>query len=275
MSQSYYPITFNQSTGELETDTFNTYDFEANYEAVTVVDLQNYAHKYHSNVFTNTNYFSDIFVNSINSVNDTVLDYLSTITENVQDKLTFLYNNIIAILGKTTNINYYDSYDMTTITNNVKMERLTVENNVNVKSLIVSSHINANQINNQSMISRTINTEQLYCQNIRCKTIISSSDIGVYLYYNNQTIPIQKSQALSNIMSTINSPFNCTVTIKQNYKIVFMDAHKKRILQIRNDFVGSNDFLYNQKVELTQAPYLINLYFEDMLFRTVSISFRS
>jgi hypothetical protein len=264
---SNYPVTFDETNQMNKTNTFNKSDFTANNKSATVADLKLYAHKYKQNLFTETNYFAGILVNSINEVSDTILTYLSTITENVQEALNYCRSNILAILRITTNLQYIDVNDMTTLSSNVKMERLTVENNINVKTLVASDNINVTHINNVSMLTKTISSQQINCKNIRCNNIISSNDVGVYIFNNNKTIPLQKSQTINNILPNATSPFQCTITIKQGYKVNFMDAQNKRLLQIRNDYPQSNDFKYNAVVDLPTKPYKINVYCENVLLK--------
>jgi hypothetical protein len=264
---SNYPQTFDETNQKNTTKTFNPADFNANNKSATVADLKNYAHKYKPNLFTETNYFNNILVHSINGVSETILTLLETITENVQDAINYCRSNIVEILRITTNLDYVDASDMTTLSSNVKMERLTVENNVNVKSLVASDYINATHVNNHTMLSKLITTQQLNCQSIRCKNIVAANDVSVYIYYNNKTIPLQKSQTINNILPDATSPFQCTITIKQSYKVNFMDAQNNRLLQIRNDYPQSNDFKYNAIVDLPIKPYKINVYCENVLLK--------
>jgi hypothetical protein len=263
-----YPITYDATNHVNKTKTFNKSDFIANDKNATISDLKYYAHKSKQNLFTQTNYFYGIFVNSINSVTDEILTLLSTITENVQDALDYFRLKITEILRKTTNLEYFLTDDMTVITKNVRFERLTVENNINVKSLAVSDYINVSRINNHSILSKRINTEDLICSTIRCRNIVSSNDVSVYLYYNNKTIPMQKSQTIRTILpDATNGVFECSVTIKQQYRVEFLDAYNKRLLQLRNDYPTSNDFRYNLLVELPEKPYKINIYCENVLLK--------
>jgi hypothetical protein len=264
---SNYPITFDETNQVNTTRTFNKSDFTANNQSATVADLKYYAHKFKSNLFTETNYFNGILVNSINEVTDTILTYLSTITENVQTAINYCKSNIVEILRITTNFGYNTESDMTTINSNVKMERLTIENNVNAKVVVVSDYINATQINNHTLLTKNITAQQINCQNIRCNNMISSNDVSVYIYYGNKTIPLQRSQTIRNILPDATSPFTCTLTIKQSYKVIFLDAQDKRLTELRNDYPQSNDFIYNMQVNLSVKPYKINIYYENVLLK--------
>jgi hypothetical protein len=264
---SNYPVTFDETNQKNTTKTFNPADFNANNKTATVSDLKNYAHKYKPNLFTETNYFNNILVHSINGVSETILTLLETITENVQDALEYCRTNIVEILRITTNLDYVEEDDMTTLSANVKMERLTIENNVNVKSLVASDHINATHINNHSMLSKLITTQQLNCQTIRCKNIVASNDVSVYIYYYNKTIPLQRSQAIRNILPDATSPFTCCVCLKQGYRVEFMDSQNKRLFQLCNDYPTSNDFKYNLAVALSVKPYKVNIFYENVLLK--------
>jgi hypothetical protein len=262
---SNYPITYDTVSGVNTTRTFNKSDFTANNKSATVADLNNYAHKHKQNLFTETNYFNGIFVASVNDVSDTILTFLSTITENVQTAITYLRTNIVEILRITTNLYYYDEEDLTVFHSNVKMDRLTIEHNLNAKSLAVSDNVNVTHVNTQSILAKQVNANDIKCQTIRCRSIVSSNDVALYIYYNSKTIPVQKSLTLRTILPEATSPFQCTITIKQGYKVEFMDAQNKRLLQLRNDYATSNDFSYNLAVDLTVKPYKINIYYENIL----------
>jgi hypothetical protein len=265
---SNYPVTFDETNQVNKTKTFHKFDFTANNESATVADLKYYAHMYKQNLFSETNYFNGIFVNSINEVTDTILTFLSTITENVQTAINYCKSNIVEILRITTNLDYNGESDMTTLISNVKMERLTVENNVNAKSLVISDYINATHINNHSILTKTVTSQQINCQNIRCNNIISSNDTCVYIYYNSRTVPLQRSQPIRNVLpDATNGAFQCTLIIKQGYKVILMDAYNNRLFQIRNDYPQSNDFIYNKQVNLPQKPYKINIYYENVLLK--------
>jgi hypothetical protein len=264
---SNYPITFDETSQKNKTKTFNPADFTANDKNASVADLKNYAHKYKQNLFTDTNYFHNILVHSINGVSDTILSFLETVSENVQDAIDYCRSSIVEIQRITTNMEYIDEDDMTTISSNVRMERLTIENNLNAKSLVLTDHLNVNHINNSSMLSRLVTTQELNCENIRCRNIVASNDVSVYIYYNNMTIPMQKSNAVRNILPDATSPFNCTLTIKQNYRVEFLDAANNRLFQLHNDYPTSNDFSYNLPVSLPVKPYKINIYCMNVLLK--------
>jgi hypothetical protein len=264
---SNYPTTYDIENNINNTKTFNVSDFTSNSKSATVGDLKNYAHKNKQNLFSETNYFNGIYVSSINSVTDEILNFLSTIGENVQSALSYLRSNVLEILRITTNVHYNDTDDLTYITSNVKMERLTIESNINARSIALSNTLNVPNINNNSILSKSIVTQELNCQNIRCDKMISSNDVSVYLYYNNRTIPMQRSNTVINVLPDATSPFSCTLCLKQGYRIELLDSYKKRLFQIRNDYPQSNDFLYNIPVQLNVKPYIINIYYENVLLK--------
>jgi hypothetical protein len=262
---SNYPTTYDIENNVNNTKTFNISDFTANKKSATVADLKYYAHKNKQNLFTEVNYFNGIYVTSINSVTDDILNFLSTIGENVQDAIVTLRSNVLEILRKTTNLDYNDEDDLTYFTSNVKMERLTIQDNINANSLTLISNLNVPNINNNSILSKQITTQELNCQSIRCNKMVSSNDVSAYIYYNNRTIPMQRSNALINILPDAMSPFLCTCTIKQGYRLEFLDAYNKRLFNVRNDYQQSKDFLYNVNVQLNEKPYKVLIYYENVL----------
>jgi hypothetical protein len=143
---------------------------------------------------------------------------------------------------------------------------ITIENNVNAKVVDVSDYINATQINNHTLLTKNITAQQINCQNIRCNNMISS-DVSVYIYYGSKTIPLQRSQTIRNILPDATSPFTCTLTIKQSYKVIFLDTQDKRLVELRNDYLQSNDFIYNQQVNLPVKSYKINIYYQNVLLK--------
>jgi hypothetical protein len=104
---SYFPTSYDTDLETLNTSTFNSEEFEYNFSGATKADLQSYAHKYQTNVFSNVNYFTDIFVSNVNGVSSTVLAFLTNITEDVQEKLNWLTTNVTTMTETLTGI-YYD-----------------------------------------------------------------------------------------------------------------------------------------------------------------------
>ncbi len=72
--------------GELK-PVFNPNDFEKQYASVSYADLLDYANLYSSNNFHGENTFVNIFVDSINSITEQTLNYISNLTSDAQTQI--------------------------------------------------------------------------------------------------------------------------------------------------------------------------------------------
>jgi hypothetical protein len=287
---AYYPSSYNEETEELETKVFNSSEFEDNYDSATKGNLKDYAHKYQTNLFTSVNYFSDIFVNSINGVSDTVLGYLQNITQDVQQSLNTLngeistihsdiddVNETITTINTTlTDITYDEENDVTMIQNNLYAETISTNNNLAVSNnCAISGTLSASTINNQKLITNEIVTGKLVSNEISCKGKMSSySDVGCYLFVvvnipatgqtyvpSLITIPLMKSQFINTIFAPT-SPFSFIVTLKNGYSIEFYDAEGFLIGSLNN---VTDDFIYNRSLLFNIAPYRVVLKLDNII----------
>jgi hypothetical protein len=245
----FYPTSFDLETGTL-TRPFNVDDFKNAYSSVNKGELNDYANKYKSNVYRANNYFQDIFVNSVNGLSSNILEFLSTITENVQDALNYL--GII-----TVNIDY-------DATNNVtKIEASTYTDS------ITSTSINAKKMTSincqtQSLVTNKIVSNRIMTRTIRCDEIIAKNTqpVGAYIFLENgRTIPIIKTGVITTSMpSLVSLPGkSCEVTLLPGYRINFLDSLGNLIFSVDN--TDAEAMLYGKIIRFPVLPYKYTLFY--------------
>jgi hypothetical protein len=267
---SYYPTSYDTNTNTLTTTIFNTDEFESNYGYVTQGEIKNYANLYNSNIFFNTNQFTDIFVNSLNGITSTTLGFLTDITQDVGMFMSWTTTNLNNVISSLTNLSYNSVNNITSLIGLVYLENpstpnnMAITGNLNVGNNINTSFLNTFQTFSNSVVSNSITTNSLVCSNLHY-----NNDIGCYLYvitsipqqgqsYTNTllTIPLMKSQTASNLF-TIGNSFTGAITLKPNYSISFTDTNGYILYSLSNT---TNDFMYNKSISFSGTVSKINLY---------------
>lgn len=225
MSNYYFPRSWNYNSNTNDSKEFNSSDFNYNYSFVMIGDLLSYANVARINVFSNINYFTDIFVNSINGLSKDVFQYLLNIHQDVQEFMDIESN-------KTTKLNYNNG--VTSINDNFYVDRLSCPYTINTNKLI---------------------SDTIVANTIKCKNVIYENNevVGIYIYYNNNTIPLKRS----NLCTSLGIGGNFTFTINSNFMIKIVDSSNNCIYQFDNN---TDDFIYNKIVNLN-LPYKINVYY--------------
>ena len=242
MSEYFFPLTWNDQTKKLDSKEFNSSDFNYNYGSITKGDLLKYANKTSINIFQQINYFTDLFANSINGVNKDIFAFLINITEDVQGFITYSKKIL-------TNIEYIEEDDITSIKSNLLTERITCNNNINSSKLI-----------SLSLVSQNVITNNLKTKNITCDVLhITKPDkIGVFIYSDNMTYPLKKSNLVSNILST--NILNLTMSIDSGYTLRIYNINKYCIYEYKND---TDDFKYNIPI-ICNDSYKFVLYYKSI-----------
>lgn len=227
---SYPPPQFNPD-GQLN-EIFNINDFKHNYDYATMNDLRSYGHLFKYNYWSAYNVFTDISI--VNTINNIAVDIFNLIT---------YLPNIITTL---TNISFNSDSNTTVINGFLNVdESINTDNNINV-----GNNIHCNDILNQSIITNSINTNNI---------IINGSDyfniIG-YVYINSVlSMPISNSLLINefNQLSITTLHF----TLKPNYKIEFLDIDNNILFSYRNI---SSKLVYQIDVNYNPNMIKINLY---------------
>lgn len=238
-------------------------------------DLANYANLNYANFFTNNNYFQMISVLSINNISSTALGYLVNITQDVQGALDYLSGSVSGILTTISNFSYDSVNNITSLSGFSYFNSLSSPNNLAVSGDAgISGNLYVNSINTTTIQTSRMNTQYITSSSITTNSIIFNNDVGCYLYINvliptsGQTytnsilpIPLMKSQTASNLFN-ISNPFVCSITLKNNYSIQFLDSNGYVLYSLTN---YTNDFLYNKNVSFTGNLYQINLFLNNNL----------
>lgn len=259
----FYPNNFNSITSKFLYPIFNTNDFNDGSQPANKNDLSSYANLYKQNYFTETNYFTEIFANSVNGLSQVTYQYLIGISENVQDAITFLKNNTYGILFDDSTYSTIINNDL--ISNNFGTSNLST-NNASISNMLIAYLLNVNKITSQN-----INSQNLYSNNITCNNLNYNNDIGIYLFtlvtipnYGNSTIssfilyPLIKSQNANNFLSSTNYVY-LLFHIKPNYRIDILNSNNFVIYSFKNT---TSNIIYNKTITLINI-YFINIYLND------------
>lgn len=231
----YYPEHFNENTSTFTYPVFNSADWNYLSGYATLRDLLSYANLFKSNIFSATNYFSDIFASSVNGVPNAVFQYLTDISENVQEALTYFRTNINNLLFNTTNLSYNSNTNSSLFNDNlVSLNSGTINNNAISGSAAIAGQLVATKIQTGLIQTDSINANNISCGNINCGNLFFNNDIGVFLFVPilipsySQTfsptlilIPLSKSQNASNLINGSSSYF--MFHIKPNYRVEIID----------------------------------------------------
>ena len=215
---------------------FNINNFYHASDYATKADLLSYANLYTANVFQYLNTFASglYFAGSINGISDTVFAYVA-----------YLPN----IIFELTNFSYDSTNNSTNIIGNSYFETTSINTNCNI-----GSSLNVDTILNQKMLSNTIQVTNLSCTNLNINGQIYYDTI-CFIYLNNITLPLQKSNLLSNFnMGTITSFY---FTLKDGIRLDIIDSNDIILYTYTNT---SLDYIYYQQIPYNLSMYQINLY---------------
>jgi hypothetical protein len=95
---------------------------------------------------------------------------------------------------------------------------------------------------------------------LKCKYLEFNNDIGVYLYLNNITIPINKTIERDELNFTDNVT-NIKITLLPNYSVELLDNNNYVLFELRND---TDKIKYYQNVT-TNAFTKIKIYLRNIL----------
>jgi hypothetical protein len=249
----FYPTSFDVESGQL-TRGFNADDFKSSHSNANKGDLNDYANKFKSNIYYSHNFFQDILVTAINGVSSNVLDFLSSITENVQDALNYL--SII-----TVNIGYDQTNNVTQIDASTFADALT---SISINSKKMTS-INCQT---QSLVTNKITSNKIMTKTVTCDEIIAKNvqPVGAYIFLENaRTIPIIKTGTITTVMPSLLSlpSKSCEVTLLPGYRINFLDSIGNLIFSIDN--TDSETVLYGKIVRFPVLHYKFTLFYLNKL----------
>ena len=238
MSNSYFPLNYSKEKGEMITTAFNASDFYYNYNYVSFGELINYAKLINTNVFQNFNYFNlGIYTKSVNNVTDIALDFIASLTEDVQNYINLTRSQLNIIIGKVTKISYNNN--VTNISDTLLTDKITCHNNINSSKVITLD-----------MISTNIVCDKIICSSLKI--------IGIHLFINNLYYPLRKSQDINNLSL---SPNNCLIHLESHFMIRLYDINNICIFEARND---TEDIIYNISLNMNNAKK-INVYNNNIL----------
>jgi len=158
---------------------------------------------------------------------------INGITSDIFSYITYIPNSIFEL----TNFSYDSVNNSTNITGNTFFETSSINTNLNV-----GSSLNVDRILSQEMLSNTIQVNDLSCKTLKLNNRVFNEIIG-FLYINSISLPLQKSNLISNFNIT---PINImNFTIKNGYRIDIVDVNKNILFSFVNT---SNDFIYYQQI---------------------------
>ena len=215
---------------------FNINSFYHSTDYATQSDLLAYGNLYNANFWQYLNTFANgiNFAGRINGISDTVFALVA-----------YLPN----IIFELTNVSYDSTNNSTNITGTSYFETTSINTNCNI-----GSSLNVDTIVNQKMITNTVQANNLNCFNLNVNGQ-PYNQIIAFIYLNNISIPLQKSNLLSNFnIGTINSFY---FTLTNSYRIDIVDVNDIILYSYTNT---NNDFVYYQQLPFNASMYKINLY---------------
>jgi hypothetical protein len=246
-----FPRNFNPITGTV-IGPYNPDDFRFKQGNATLQDLEDCAKVNESNVFTNTNYFTDIFVRAINGLSYTVLSYLSNITEDVQSGL-----------NRSQNLTYDIESGNTHINNATYADRLTVES-FNCKK-VATLTVQTQTVTSNKIISRSALVGRLVCDSFEAKNFLP---VGAYIFLENgRNVPIIKGGTIITAMPSLiiqGKPVDsmtCEITLLPGYMITFYDNVGNVLYFVDN--TSGNDVMYSYCLRMPKLPYKFDLFFNN------------
>ena len=215
---------------------FNLNNFYRANDYASKSDLLSYANLYTANFFQYLNTFASglTFEVSINGI-----------AKNVFALVAYLPN----IITELTNFSYDEINNSTNITGGSWFENSSIEKNLNI-----GNQLNVTNILNHNLTTNIIQVNDLSCRNLNINGQNYNETVG-FLYLNGISLPIQKSNLISNF--NIQSITTFYFTIKQGYRLDLVDVND----QIRYSYTNiTSDFIYYQQIPYNTSMYKINLY---------------
>lgn len=215
---------------------FNLNNFYHANDYASKADLLNYANLYTANFFQYLNTFANglNFAGSINGISDVVFSYVA-----------YLPN----IIFELSNFSYDSVNNSTNITGNSYFETSSINTNLNV-----GSSLNVDTILSQKMLSNTIQVNNMSCMRLNINGQIYCDTI-CFIYLNNITLPVQKSNLISNF--NIESITSFYFTLKNNYRLDLVDVNDNILFSYTNT---TSDYKYFQQIPYNSNMIKINIY---------------
>ena len=233
MSIALKPIT--EPNGNIS-PIFNLNNFYHANDYASKADLLNYANLYTANFFQYLNTFANglNFAGSINGISDVVFSYVA-----------YLPN----IISEIRNISYDEVNNSTNITGASWFENSSIEKNLNI-----GSNLNVTNILTQKMLSNTIQVNNMSCMRLNINGQIYCDTI-CFIYLNNITLPVQKSNLISNF--NIESITSFYFTLKNSYRLDIVDVNDNILFSYTNT---TSDYKYFQQIPYNSNMIKINIY---------------
>ena len=215
---------------------FNLNNFYHANDYASKADLLNYANLYTANFFQYLNTFANglNFAGSINGISDVVFSYVA-----------YLPN----IISEIRNISYDEVNNSTNITGASWFENSSIEKNLNI-----GSNLNVTNILTQKMLSNTIQVNNMSCMRLNINGQIYCDTI-CFIYLNNITLPVQKSNLISNF--NIESITSFYFTLKNSYRLDIVDVNDNILFSYTNT---TSDYKYFQQIPYNSNMIKINIY---------------
>ena len=215
---------------------FNLNNFYHANDYASKADLLNYANLYTANFFQYLNTFANglNFAGSINGISDVVFSYVA-----------YLPN----IIFELSNFSYDSVNNSTNITGASWFENSSIEKNLNI-----GSNLNVTNILTQKMLSNTIQVNNMSCMRLNINGQIYCDTI-CFIYLNNITLPVQKSNLISNF--NIESITSFYFTLKNSYRLDIVDVNDNILFSYTNT---TSDYKYFQQIPYNSNMIKINIY---------------
>jgi hypothetical protein len=215
---------------------FNINTFHHANDYASKADLLSYANLYNANYFQYLNTFANglNFNQTINGISSEIFAYVA-----------YLPN----IIFELTNFSYDSVNNSTHIIGNTYFQTASIESNLNI-----GSSLNVDTILNQKMISNDINANSLSVKRLVLNNQIYYEAV-CYIYLNGITLPLQKS----NLISNFNIPSITTFyfTLKNGVRLDIVDANDIILYSYTNTM---DDFVYYQQIPYNSNMIKVNLY---------------
>ena len=234
MSIGLKPIS-NDPDGTIS-EVFNLNYFYHVYDYATKADLLSYANLYNANYFQYLNTFANglNFNGSLNGISSEIFSYVAYIPN---------------IITELTNFSYDSVNNSTNIIGNSYFETASIETNLNI-----GSSLNVDTLLNQKMIANTIQTNEINCLYLKINNQ-TYTEIICYIYLNGITLPLQKSNLISNF--NIQSITTFYFTLKNGNRLDIVDANDIILYSYTNTM---DDFVYYQCINYNSNMIKVNLY---------------